>query len=142
LCSAAAIPIGGIAVGLGSEPHNGEGAEIALAPSAQAEIASVEAEIDHIEAGALVNNRSRSPDSPEQLILLGKLLFYDANLSVDRNEACALRHRLETGFTGPVGALNQTTVAYPGSIRTRFCRKSSTDAERPDSGQGSRCPAD
>jgi cytochrome c peroxidase len=26
----------------------------------------------------------------------------------------------ETGFSGPVSALNQTTVAYPGSIRTRF----------------------
>src|SRR5580692_4349248 len=26
----------------------------------------------------------------------------------------------ETGFTGPVSALNQRTVAYPGSIRTRF----------------------
>ena len=26
----------------------------------------------------------------------------------------------ETGFTGPVSALDQTTVSYPGSIRTRF----------------------
>jgi cytochrome c peroxidase len=26
----------------------------------------------------------------------------------------------ETGFTGPVSALNATTVSYPGSVRTRF----------------------
>ena len=26
----------------------------------------------------------------------------------------------ETGFSGPVSALNQTTVAYPGSVRTRY----------------------
>jgi len=26
----------------------------------------------------------------------------------------------ETGFTGPVSALNQTTVSYPGSIRSRL----------------------
>jgi len=26
----------------------------------------------------------------------------------------------ETGFAGPLSALNQTTVSYPGSVRTRF----------------------
>jgi cytochrome c peroxidase len=58
--------------------------------------------------------------STDRSILLGKLRFYDRNLSVSRNEACAFFHMPETGFTGPISALNQTTVSYPGSIRTRF----------------------
>jgi Na+/proline symporter len=55
-----------------------------------------------------------------QIILLGKVIFYDKELSVRRNETCAFCHMPETGFSGPVSALNQTTVAYPGSVRTRF----------------------
>src|ERR1022692_2370216 len=61
-------------------------------------------------------HRPRQP----QIMLLGKLIFYDRQLSVKRNESCSFCHMPETGFTGPVSALNQTTVAYPGSIRTRF----------------------
>jgi len=88
--------------------------------AAQAEIASVEAEINKIEVNTLATSSEPSLDRSQQLTLLGKLLFYDRNLSVARNEACAFCHMPEAGFTGPVSALNQTTVSYPGSIRTRF----------------------
>src|SRR5271169_3039172 len=91
-----------------------------LSPEVLREIALVEAEIERIEAQTL-DRLSTPPDNQvQQIELLGKLLFYDRNLSVARNEACAFCHMPETGFTGPVSALNQTTVSYPGSIRTRF----------------------
>jgi hypothetical protein len=47
-------------------------------------------------------------------------------------EACAFCHTPETGFTGPVSQLNQTTGAYPGSVRTRFSdRKPQTHSSAP-----------
>jgi len=84
------------------------------------EIESVELEIDRVEVEALDRAQSATLDRFQQDTLLGKLIFYDQELSVRRNESCAFCHMPETGFTGPVSALNQTTVAYPGSIRTRF----------------------
>ena len=95
-----------------------------LSPAARKEIASVEAEINRIEAQTLVRVGQGSMDRSQQVILLGKLLFYDRELSVRRNEACAFCHMPETGFSGPVSTLNQTTVSYPGSIRSRFSERS------------------
>jgi cytochrome c peroxidase len=61
------------------------------------------------------------PDNQvQQLELLGKALLYDEQLSVNRYEACALCHMPDAGFTGPISQLNKSTVAYPGSERTRF----------------------
>ena len=94
-----------------------------LSPAAQNEIRLVEAEINRVEAATLVRVGQGSLDRSQQLILLGKLLFYDRELSVRRNEACAFCHMPETGFSGPVSALNQTTVSYPGSIRSRFSER-------------------
>jgi cytochrome c peroxidase len=48
------------------------------------------------------------------------LLLFDTTLSVNRNQACVSCHMPQTGWTGPISALNATTSAYPGSIRTRF----------------------
>jgi cytochrome c peroxidase len=56
----------------------------------------------------------------DQVRILGKLLLFDKNLSVNRNEACSFCHMPDTDFTGPISILNQTTVAYPGSVRHRF----------------------
>ncbi len=83
-------------------------------------IQSVEQEIDRIEAESLHRASSRTLDRFQEIILLGKVIFYDKELSVKRNETCAFCHMPETGFSGPVSVLNQTTVAYPGSVRTRF----------------------
>jgi cytochrome c peroxidase len=87
--------------------------------AAQKEINSVVLEIHRIEDGSLSAARSTTLDHFEQITLLGKIIFYDQELSVKRNESCSFCHMPETGFTGPVSALNQTTGAYPGSIRTR-----------------------
>ena len=109
------------AVGLRSEDRMRT--KTTLSSAAQNEIRLVEAEINRIEAATLVRVGQGSLDQSQQIILLGKLVFYDRELSVRRNEACAFCHMPETGFSGPVSALNQTTVSYPGSIRSRFSER-------------------
>jgi cytochrome c peroxidase len=91
-----------------------------LSPQVLQEIAKVEAEIDRIEAQTIERLAAPPDNQTQQIELLGKLMLYDKNLSVYRNEACAFCHMPETGFTGPVSELNRTTGAYPGSVRTRF----------------------
>jgi cytochrome c peroxidase len=88
--------------------------------SLQQEIAQVEQQVDSIEADALAAISSLVPGSPERLPGLGKILFYDKALSVNRNEACAFCHMPQTGFQGAIESLNKAEVAQPGSVRTRF----------------------
>ena len=92
----------------------------ALRSGAADEIRAVEEDIDRIERAALVLAGNSGLDPFEKITTLGKLLLFDRNLSVNRNEACVFCHMPETGWTGPVSALNATTSAYPGSVRTRF----------------------
>ena len=96
---------------------------LALPSTVQQDIAAVVSEINRIENDALARVRKGSLDPSQQIVLLGKLVFYDQELSVRRNEACAFCHMPEAGFSGPVSALNQTTVSYPGSVRARFGRR-------------------
>src|SRR5215467_8938864 len=84
-----------------------------LSPAALKEIADVEAEIDRIEAQTLERLTQPPNNKVQQIELLGKLLLYDKELSVNRNQACAFCHMPETGFTGPVSELNRTTGSYP-----------------------------
>src|SRR5215469_4034382 len=96
-------------------------------PSAvEQEIRRVEREVDQIEQEALAEWHAL-PITPstrmDQVRILGKLLLFDKNLSVYRNEACSFCHMPDTDFTGPISELNQTAVAYPGSVRTRFGRR-------------------
>jgi len=65
------------------------------------EIAEVEQEVDKIEAQALATIPSVTPGSSQRLPTLGKMLFFDKNLSVERNEACAFCHMPQTGFQPP-----------------------------------------
>jgi cytochrome c peroxidase len=103
-----------------------------LSPTALAEIARVEAEIDRIEVDLLKRLISVPDNQVQQVELLGKLMLFDKELSVNRNEACAFCHMPETGFTGPISELNRTTGSYPGSVRTRFSeRKPQTHSYAP-----------
>jgi cytochrome c peroxidase len=102
--------------GMGSGPSDPD----RIPAAARKEIEAVEREIDRIEVESLKRAQSETLDRFQQITLLGKLIFYDRQLSVNRNESCSFCHMPETGFSGPVSALNQTTVAYPGSVRTRF----------------------
>src|SRR5260370_20430924 len=87
-------------------------------PSGAAEeIRKVESRIDRIETETMARVKNERGGQFQKIELLGKLLLFDRELSVNRNEACAFCHMPETGFTGPVSSLNATRVACPGSIR-------------------------
>src|SRR5437868_15190878 len=117
---------------LGTDALPAEDSSAVLSRQALEEIAQVEAEIDHIEAQTIERLAAPPDNQVQQIELLGKLMLYDKQLSVNRNEACAFCHMPETGFTGPVSELNRTTGAYPGSVRTRFSdRKPQTHAYAP-----------
>jgi len=122
---AAGAAISGVATALAADP-------LSLSPGALREIAKVEAEIDRIEAEMLSRIGTPPDNQVQQVELLGKLMLFDKELSVNRNEACAFCHMPETGFTGPVSELNKTTGSYPGSVRTRFSnRKPQTHSYAP-----------
>jgi cytochrome c peroxidase len=51
---------------------------------------------------------------------LGKMVFFDANLSLNENQSCAACHGPEAGWTGPTSRLNAHGSVYEGSIPGRF----------------------
>lgn len=51
---------------------------------------------------------------------LGKSIFFDDNLSANRNQSCAACHAPEAGWTGPDAAINALGTVYEGSIQGRF----------------------
>jgi cytochrome c peroxidase len=55
--------------------------------------------------------------------ILGKLLNYDLNMSVNRDMACASCHMPYAAFSGPMPSVNLTTIAYPGSADFRFGKR-------------------
>src|SRR5215831_10808515 len=84
------------------------------------EIERVQAEIDKIFAETLAQLPSIPEDAAHRMKrvqTLGKLLLFDKQLSVNRNEACTFCHMPYVDFTGPISLLNRTTVSYPGSVR-------------------------
>jgi cytochrome c peroxidase len=107
----------------GADVPGEDASDTVLSPQALQEIALVEAEVDRIEAQTLTRLTAPPDNQVQQIELLGKLMLYDKQLSVNHNEACAFCHTPETGFTGPVSELNRTTGAYPGSVRTRFSNR-------------------
>src|SRR5258705_799876 len=126
------IAAAALAVTMGADAPGAEERSSNLSPQVLQEIAKVEAEIDRIEAQTIERLAAPPDNQIQQIELLGKLMLYDKDLSVYRNEACAFCHMPETGFTGPVSELNRTTGAYPGSVRTRFSdRKPQSHAYAP-----------
>src|SRR5205807_1064635 len=112
-----------VAARLGPDAGGAEKSVTVRSSPALQEIERVEAEIDRIEAQAIERLAVPPGNQVQQIELLGKLLLYDKQLSVNRNEACAFCHMPEAGFTGPVSELNRTTGSYPGSVRTRFSNR-------------------
>lgn len=84
--------------------------------------------------GALLAGCSDDPvrpralgDSPRNLSTsatpneaLGRLIFFDANLSRNRNQSCASCHDPAWGWTGPNAAINAAGAVYEGSVAGRF----------------------
>jgi len=51
---------------------------------------------------------------------LGKSIFFDDNLSINRNQSCAACHAAEVGWTGPDTLIDSHGSVYEGSIPGRF----------------------
>lgn len=51
---------------------------------------------------------------------VGKQIFFDMNLSVQRNQSCATCHAPEAGWSGPDSTLNSHGGVYNGSFSDRF----------------------
>ncbi|MDB5070894.1 MAG: putative methylamine utilization protein MauG [Candidatus Eremiobacteraeota bacterium] len=60
--------------------------------------------------------RTAPADRYHQITLLGKAEIFDANLSVNRNLACATCHLAYAGFTGGSSPFNKTFVSQAGSV--------------------------
>jgi cytochrome c peroxidase len=75
----------------------------------ESEIAQVETRVDRYESAALAQAAKTVPGSPQRIVVLGKVLYYDKNLSVNRNTACAFCHMPETGFQGAIETINKST---------------------------------
>jgi len=60
-------------------------------------------------AAALTNNEK-----------LGKEIFSDKKLSINKNQACAACHAPQVGFTGPDSLINVMGSVYEGSVAGRF----------------------
>ena len=118
-----AIAATSVALALGTSAPSAKESSIVLSAQAMQEIAQLEAEIDRIETQTLGRLAAPPDNQVQQIELLGKLMLYDKQLSVNRNEACAFCHMPETGFTGPISEVNRTTGSYPGSVRTRFSNR-------------------
>lgn len=51
---------------------------------------------------------------------LGKLLFFDTNLSTPAGQSCAVCHGANVGYTGPDVLINITGSVYEGAVPGRF----------------------
>ncbi|MCB0117328.1 MAG: hypothetical protein KDD84_24680, partial [Caldilineaceae bacterium] len=51
---------------------------------------------------------------------LGKSIFFDTTLSLNRNQSCASCHGPQAGWTGPDEMINSWGAVYEGSIAGRF----------------------
>jgi hypothetical protein len=76
-----------LAITLGADAPGADESTATLSPQALQEIAQVEAEIDRIEAETIERLAVPPDNQVQQVELLGKLLLYDKQLSVNRNEA-------------------------------------------------------
>src|SRR5882672_7094774 len=102
-----------------------------LPPDLNSEIERVRREVRLIFRQAVVEWRALPPPNLtgqpptlqgsgyDMVQTLGKLLNFDENISVLKNQACASCHMPYAGFSGPIPSVNLTMVAYPGSFEFR-----------------------
>jgi hypothetical protein len=91
------IAAAAIAATLGPSLLGAQESSTVLSPQALKEIALVESEIDRIEAQTIERLATPPDNQVQQVELLGKLMLYDKQLSVNRNEACAFCHMARCG---------------------------------------------
>src|SRR5438128_10930649 len=102
-----------------------------LPPDLQSELDRVSRDVNLIFQQALAEFRALPPPnltgqpptlqgSGVQMVqTLGKLMNFDVNMSVMKNQACASCHMPYAGFSGPIPSVNLTMIAYPGTFRFR-----------------------
>lgn len=56
----------------------------------------------------------------DDLITLGRLIFFDTNLSEPPGQSCAACHDPSAGWTGPDAEINAVGAAYEGAVHGRF----------------------
>ena len=61
-----------------------------------------------------------APGAPGTMARLGKLIFHDRTLSLNKNQSCASCHDAASGFAPPNDDLNANGGVMPGSARDRF----------------------
>ncbi|HRD68446.1 MAG TPA: cytochrome-c peroxidase [Candidatus Competibacter sp.] len=66
---------------------------------------------------AIASSTAHALTAEEQL---GKSIFFDQNLSINKNQSCASCHGPEVGWTGPDQHINVAGTVYEGSILGRF----------------------
>jgi hypothetical protein len=98
----AALVFASIAVIAAADAVSAEETSVILTPAALAEMKQAEAEIDRIEAQTLERLAAPPDNQVQQIELLGKLMLYDKNLSVNRNEATAVSRPVRKHL-GPTG---------------------------------------
>jgi cytochrome c peroxidase len=54
------------------------------------------------------------------VVMLGKMIFFDENLSEPRGQSCATCHDPSVGFTGPDSTINAGGAVMPGAFPGRF----------------------
>jgi len=70
--------------------------------------------------GALAMASTKAAPVLTDMEELGKSIFFDENLSINRNQSCATCHGPEVGWTGPLSGINAAGAVYEGSILGRF----------------------
>jgi cytochrome c peroxidase len=81
----------------------------------------------------LLGSSSAQSLSPNEQ--LGKAIFFDNDLSINKNQSCAACHAPDAGWTGPDSAINAHGTVYEGSIPGRF-----GDRKPPSSGYATQSP--
>jgi cytochrome c peroxidase len=72
--------------------------------------------------------------APDNMVALGRAIFFDANLSANGRQSCATCHAPGVGFTGPDSPVNAYGAVYEGALPTHFGnRKPPTSAYAGDS---------
>lgn len=69
---------------------------------------------------AVSADRAEAPGRIARLIRLGEAIFFDEDLSINRNQACGSCHDPEWGFSGPLEEFNAAGSVNPGSFADRF----------------------
>jgi cytochrome c peroxidase len=66
------------------------------------------------------HDEAKATSALTDIAALGKALFFDTNLSQNRNQSCASCHDPAVGYTGPDSLINAGGAVYAGSVNTLF----------------------